>query len=234
MMGLPFLEGPSAFMSNRRLVLDDALYEYFQRHSFREPEILKRLRAETGTLPRAGMQISPEQGQLMRLLIELIGVRRIIEIGVFTGYSSLSMALALPEDGEIVACDVSEAFTAVARRYWAEAGLADRIHLHLAPAVETLDTLIANGESGRFDMAFIDADKENYDAYYEKCLALVRPGGLILVDNVLWSGRVVRTDDTTDDTRAIRALNQKLHADERITVSMLPIGDGLTLARKRP
>ena len=221
-------------MSNRRLNIDDALYDYYQRHSVREPEILQRLRAETATLPRAGMQISPEQGQFMRLLVELLGVRRIIEIGVFTGYSSLAMALALPEDGEIVACDVSEAYTSVARRYWAEAGVADRIRLYLAPGVETLDTLIAGGDAGRFDMAFIDADKANYDAYYERCLALVRPGGLILVDNVLWSGRVARTDDETDDTRAIRALNRKLHADERVTLAMLPIGDGLTLARKRP
>jgi predicted O-methyltransferase YrrM len=221
-------------MSNRRLDFDDALYDYFHRHTLREPEILKRLRAETAKHPHAGMQISPEQGQFMRLLIELLGVRRIVEIGVFTGYSSLSMALALPEDGEIVACDISETFTAIAHRYWDEAGVAGRIHLHLAPAVETLDALIANGEAGRFDMAFIDGDKANYDAYYEKCLALVRPGGLILIDNVLWSGRVVKAEDTTEDTRMIRALNRKLHADERVSMSMLPIGDGLTLARKRP
>jgi predicted O-methyltransferase YrrM len=221
-------------MSSRTLQFDDALYAYFQQHAVREPGILTRLRAETAALPRHRMQISPEQGQFMRLLIELLGVRRIIEIGVFTGYSSLAMALALPEDGEIVACDVSEEFTAIARRYWREAGFQDRIHLHLAPAVETLDTLLADGQAGRFDMAFIDADKANYDAYYEKCLELVRPGGLLLVDNVLWSGRVVRADDMTADTQAIRALNDKLHADQRITISMLPVGDGLTLARRRP
>jgi caffeoyl-CoA O-methyltransferase len=221
-------------MSSSTLQFDDALYDYFQQHALREPAILTKLRTETASHPRGRMQISPEQGQFMRLLIELLGVRRIIEVGVFTGYSSLSMALALPERGEIIACDVSEEFTAIARRYWREAGMDDRIDLRLAPAVETLDTLLADGQAGRFDMAFIDADKANYDAYYEKCLELVRPGGLILVDNVLWSGRVVRKDDMSDDTQAIRALNKKLQADERITICMLPIGDGLTMARRRP
>ena len=221
-------------MSNRMLQLTDALYDYMHEVSLREPEILTRLRAETAKHPRGGMQISPEQGQLMRLLIELLGVRRIIEIGVFTGYSSLSMALALPPDGKLIACDVSEEFTAVARRYWREAGVAGRIDLRLAPAVETLAQLITGGAAGGFDMAFIDADKENYDTYYEQCLKLLRPGGIILVDNVLWSGRVVKADDTTADTQAIRALNRKLHTDQRISMCLLPIGDGLTIARKRP
>jgi caffeoyl-CoA O-methyltransferase len=180
------------------------------------------------------MQISPEQGQFMRLLIELLDVRRIVEIGVFTGYSGLSMALALPPDGKLIACDVSEEFTQVARRYWREAGVADRIELRLAPAVETLDRLIADGGTGSFDLAFIDADKENYDAYYEKCLVLLRPGGVLLIDNVLWSGRVARPEDTSRDTTALRALNEKLHRDERVSLSMLPVGDGLTIARKRP
>jgi caffeoyl-CoA O-methyltransferase len=202
--------------------------------SLREPEILARLRAETARHPRAGMQISPEQGQFMRLLIELLDVRRIVEIGVFTGYSGLSMALALPPDGKLIACDVSEEFTQVARRYWREAGVADRIELRLAPAVETLDRLIADGGTGSFDLAFIDADKENYDAYYEKCLVLLRPGGVLLIDNVLWSGRVARPEDTSRDTTALRALNEKLHRDERVSLSMLPVGDGLTIARKRP
>ncbi len=221
-------------MSNRMLQLTDALYDYMHAVSLREPEVLIRLRAETAKHPRGGMQISPEQGQLMRLLIELLGVKRIIEIGVFTGYSSLSMALALPPDGRLIACDVSEEFTAIARRYWRDAAVDGRIDLRLAPAVETLDRLLADGADGSFDMAFIDADKENYDAYFEKCLTLLRPGGLLLVDNVLWSGRVIKADDKTADTEAIRALNRKLHADARISMCMLPIGDGLTLARKRP
>jgi caffeoyl-CoA O-methyltransferase len=221
-------------MSSRTLQFTDALYDYMHAVSLREPEILARLRAETAKHPRARMQISPEQGQFMRLLIELLGVRRVIEIGVFTGYSGLSMALALPPDGKLIGCDVSEEFTAVARRYWREAGVADRIELRLAPAVETLDRLLADGAAGSFDLAFIDADKENYDAYYEKCLTLLRPGGVILIDNVLWTGRVVDPLDNTADTRAIRALNKKLHADQRISLSLLPIGDGLTLARKRP
>lgn len=220
-------------MSSSTLQFDDALYDYYQAHSFREPEILKRLRDETAAHPRGRMQISPEQGQFMRLLIELLGVRRVVEVGVFTGYSSLSMALALPRDGHIVACDISEEFTAIARRYWQDAGMDDRIDLRIAPATDTLDALIADGQAGTYDMAFIDADKENYDAYYEKCLELVRQGGLVMVDNVLWRGRVAREDNMTDDTKAIRALNDKLHADERITLSMLPIGDGLTMARKR-
>jgi caffeoyl-CoA O-methyltransferase len=221
-------------MSSRMLQMTEALYGYLHRVSLREPEILARLRAETARHPRAGMQISPEQGQFMRLLIELLDVRRIVEIGVFTGYSGLSMALALPPDGTLIACDVSEEFTQVARRYWREAGVADKIELRLAPAVETLDRLIADGGTGRFDLAFIDADKENYDAYYEKCLVLLRPGGVLLIDNVLWSGRVARPEDTTQDTTALRALNEKLHRDERISLSMLPVGDGLTIARKRP
>ena len=221
-------------MSNRMLQLTDALYDYMHAVSLREPEVLIRLRAETAKHPRGGMQISPEKGQLMRRLIELLGVKWIIEIGVFTGYSSLSMALALPPDGRLIACDVSEEFTAIARRYWRDAGVDGRIDLRLAPAVETLDRLLADGADGSFDMAFIDADKENYDAYFEKCLTLLRPGGLLLVDNVLWSGRVIKADDKTADTEAIRALNRKLHADARISMCMLPIGDGLTLARKRP
>lgn len=215
------------------LGLDDRLYDYLLSVSLREPEILRRLREETAALPDAVMQIAPEQGQFMRLLVELIGARQAIEVGVFTGYSSLSVALALPADGRLVACDVSEEWTAIARRYWAEAGVADRIELRLAPALETLDALLAAGEVEIFDLAFIDADKTGYAAYYERILALLRPGGLVLIDNVLWSGKVVDPAVDDEDTRALRAFNAMLHADERVSLSMLPVADGLTLARKR-
>jgi predicted O-methyltransferase YrrM len=179
------------------------------------------------------MQISPEQGQFMRLLVEMIGARRAIEVGTFTGYSSISVALGLPEDGRLVACDVSEEWTDIARRYWAEAGVADKITLHLAPALETLDSLVAAGEAGAYDFAFIDADKGGYMDYYERCLVLVPEGGVIAVDNVLWEGRVADPEDTDESTEAIRAFNTKLLADERVSLSMLPLADGLTLARKR-
>ncbi len=223
----------SQTMSGRTIELDDRIYAYLLANSLREPEVLRRLREETAALPAANMQIAPEQGQFMALLVELIGARRTLEVGTFTGYSALSVALALPAGGRVIACDVNAEFTAIARRYWAEAGVADKIELRLAPAVETLDALLAEGAAGGFDFMFIDADKENYDAYYERGLALVRPGGLIAVDNVLWSGAVA--DDARQDaeTRAIRALNAKIHGDERVGVSLVPIGDGLTLARKR-
>jgi caffeoyl-CoA O-methyltransferase len=220
-------------MSSQKTELSTELHEYMLAVSLREPEILRRLRAETAALPNAGMQISPEQGQLMALLLRLMGAKRTIEVGVFTGYSSLITALALPEDEKIVACDVSEKYTAVAQRYWQEAGVAHKIQLHLAPATETLAQLLKTGEAGKFDFAFIDADKENYDAYYEHCLQLVRPGGLIVIDNVLWHGRVLDANDQSSDTQAIRAINQKLHTDERVELSLVPIGDGLTLLWKR-
>jgi O-methyltransferase len=213
--------------------LDEALYDYIVGTSLREPEVLTRLRRETDSHPRAVMQISPDQGQLLGLLVELTGARRIIEVGTFTGYSSLAMALAMPEDGEMVCCDVSEEYTAVARRYWAEAGVDGRIALRLAPAVDTLDALIAEGGAGAFDMAFIDADKENYQNYFDRCLTLMRPGGLIAVDNVLWNGRVIDPSDDSVDTKAIRAFNAGLKDDARVTVSLLSVADGLTLARKR-
>ncbi|MEH2257297.1 class I SAM-dependent methyltransferase [Nostoc sp.] len=221
-------------MSKQSIGLDSQLYSYLLSVSLREPEILGRLRQETANHPRGGMQISPEQGQFMRLLVQLIGAKKTLEVGVFTGYSSLSVALALPADGKIIACDVSEEFTAIARRYWQEAGVADKIDLRLAPALETLDRLLATGQAETFDFAFIDADKENYDGYYERSLQLVRPGGLIAIDNVLWSGQVAEEQNQDESTQAIRALNQKLHHDERITLSLVPIGDGLTLAIKRP
>lgn len=220
-------------MSNRTLPLDDRLYDYLLRHSLREHPALARLRAETAAHPRVNMQISPEQGQFMQLLVRLLGARRTIEVGVFTGYSSLAVALALPPGGTLLACDISEEYTCIARRYWAEAGVADRIELVLAPAVATLDARLTAGEAGWYDFAFIDADKTGYHDYYERLLRLVRPGGLIAVDNTLWSGAVADPADQDDDTRAIREFNERLHADARIDLSLVPIGDGLTLARRR-
>ncbi|MEH2331442.1 class I SAM-dependent methyltransferase [Nostoc sp.] len=221
-------------MSKQSIGLDNQLYNYLLSVSLREPEILGKLRQETANHPRSGMQISPEQGQFMSLLVQLIAAKKTLEVGVFTGYSSLSVALALPADGKIIACDVSEEFTAIARRYWLEAGVADKIDLQLAPALETLERLLATGQAETFDFAFIDADKENYDGYYERSLQLVRPGGLIAIDNVLWSGQVAEEQNQDESTQAIRALNEKLHHDERVTLSLVPIGDGLTLAIKRP
>jgi len=219
-------------MSNRSLNLDDTLYEYLLTHSLREHPEQIALREATRSHPRAGMQISPEQGQFMALLVKLIGARRTLEIGVFTGYSALSVALALPADGRILACDISEEYTRIGRPYWERAGVAHKIDLRLAPALETLDAELAAGAAGRYDFAFIDADKTGYAAYFERCLQLLRPGGLIAIDNVLWSGAVARPAHD-DDTRALQALNERLHRDERIDLAMLPVGDGLTLARKR-
>ena len=220
-------------MSRRTIEMTDQLHAYLVDVGVREHPLLARLREETGALDQANMQIGPEQGAFMQLLVELTGARRCLEVGVFTGYSSLAVALALPPDGRIVACDVSEEWTAVARRYWAEAGVDDRIELRLAPATETLDALVADGEAGAYDFAFIDADKANYDVYYERCLELVRSGGLIAIDNVLWSGRVADPAADDPDTRAIRALNAKIAADERVTICVVPIADGVTLARRR-
>ena len=220
-------------MSDRTLNLTEPLYRYLQAHSLREPDALRALREETAPMPRAGMQISPEQGQLMALLVKLLGARRTLEIGVFTGYSALAVALALPEDGRIVACDLSEEWTAIARRHWERAGVAHKIDLRLAAAMRTLDALLAEGGAGAFDFAFIDADKANYVAYYERCLELLRPGGLVAADNTLWSGRVADPDDHSEDTEAIRAFNDHLHRDGRVDIAMLSIGDGLTLARRK-
>jgi caffeoyl-CoA O-methyltransferase len=220
-------------MSNRSIPLTDSLYEYLIDVSLREPALLLALREETAGMRNRSMQISPEQGQFMALLARLAGAKRCLEIGVFTGYSSLAVALALPEDGRIVACDVSEEWTAVARRYWAAAGMDHKIDLRLAPALQTLDALVADGQSGRFDLAFIDADKERYLEYYERVLRLLRPGGLVAVDNTLWSGRVADPEVADEDTVALRHFNECLHRDERVDLSLVPIGDGLTLARKR-
>lgn len=220
-------------MSKRSIMLTDSLYEYMNEVSLREPPLLLALREETAHLTQRSMQISPEQGQFMALVARLIGARRCLEIGVFTGYSSLATALALPDDGRIVACDVSEEWTSIARRYWQDAGVAHKIELHLAPATETLDGLLAQGQAGTFDFAFIDADKASYLAYYERALALLRVGGLMLVDNTLWNGRVADPEVADEDTVALRHFNEVLHRDERIDLSLLPLGDGLTLARKR-
>jgi predicted O-methyltransferase YrrM len=219
-------------MSNTFLALTERLYEYLLAHTPREAEVLERLRAETARLLQSIMQISPVQGQFLALLLKLTGAAKTLEVGVFTGYSSLVTALTLPPGGRVVACDVSEEFTSVARRYWAEAGVADKITLRLAPAAETLDALIAGGEAGTFDFAFVDADKENYDAYYERALKLVRRGGLIVFDNMLWYGKVADPAVQDADTIALRALNEKLSRDERVFVSLLPVGDGMTLAVK--
>ena len=220
-------------MTDRRLQITDEIHRYLVAHSVREPEVLARLRAATASLPQAQMQIGPEQGQLMGLLARLVGAKRCIEIGVFTGYSSLAVALALPEDGRILACDVSEEWTAIARRFWREAGVEHKIELKLQPATRTLEQLLAAGEAGHYDFAFIDADKPSYDTYYELLLQLLRPGGLIALDNTLWSGHVADPDNRDPNTVALRALNDKLHRDERVDLSLLPVGDGLTLARKR-
>jgi predicted O-methyltransferase YrrM len=220
-------------MSNKFLPLTEPVYEYIRAVSLREPDVLRRLREETALMPASNMQISPEQGQFMALLVRLMGARKTLEVGVFTGYSSLAVALALPEDGRVVACDVSEEWTRIARRYWREAGVADKITLRLAPASETLAGLLRDGQAGSFDFAFIDADKENYAGYYEQALELVRPGGLIAVDNVLWSGRVADPSNREPDTAAIRAFNERLRDDGRVSLSLLPLADGLTLAMKR-
>ncbi len=220
-------------MSNKTSGLDQQLYNYLLSVSLREADILRELREETAQHPRAVMQIAPEQGQFMALLMQLLGAKKTLEVGVFTGYSSLCVALALPPTGQIVACDVSEEYTAIARRYWQKAGVADKIDLRLAPAIETLDQLLAAGEAATFDFAFIDADKRNYQAYYERSLQLIRPGGLIAIDNVLWSGRVIDFEDRDKQTQAIRDLNQYLYQDHRINLSLVPIADGLTLALKK-
>lgn len=220
-------------MSRRTTPLDDALYDYLLEVSLREPEVLRRLREETARLEQAGMQISPEQGQFLALLVEIVGARRILEVGTFTGYSALVMTLAMPDDGTLLACDVDREWTDVARRYWDEAGVGGRIELELAPAADTLEHLVARGDSGSFDLAFLDADKRGLADYFELALELVRPGGLIAVDNTLWHGRVVDPEDHDASTEAIRAFNRKVREDGRVSLSLVPIGDGVTLARKR-
>ena len=220
-------------MSNRSIVLDDTLYAYLISVSLREADVLRRLREETAKIPQHNMQIAPEQGQFMALLVELISARRCLEVGTFTGYSSLAVALALPPDGRLIACDISEEFTDRAKPFWKEAGVAEKIDLRLGPALDTLDALLEGGEAGTFDFAFIDADKVNYQGYFQRAFELIRPGGLIAVDNVLWKGAVADPARNDEDTEAIRAFNDQLSDDPRISLSLVPIADGLTLARKR-
>jgi caffeoyl-CoA O-methyltransferase len=219
-------------MARRSLELDDRLYDYLVQFGTRESELLKDLRNETAKLPAAGMQIGPEQGAFMGLLVELIGAKRALEVGTFTGYSSLCIAGAMPADGKLICCDVSEEYTKVARDYWRRAGLESKIELRLGPAVATLDALIAANVEP-FDFVFIDADKTNYSNYYDRAIQLVRPGGLIAIDNVLWGGDVADPKENDEDTQAIRAVNQMVRNDDRVTLALAPIGDGLTLARKR-
>jgi len=220
-------------MSNQTISITDSIYKYLCENSLREDENLFSLRAHTYRMEQRNMQISPEQGQFMQLLIKLMGAKKTIEVGVFTGYSSLSVALALPENGKIIACDISTKYTDIAEKYWADAKVRKKINLKIGPAIDTLQKLIDNGLSNSFDFAFIDADKINYDNYYELCLKLLRPGGLIAVDNVLWSGDVVDERINDIDTESIRSLNKKLHSDSRVDISIVPIGDGLTLALKK-
>ena len=220
-------------MSNASIGLSQEVHAYLVKVGVREPEVLGRLRERTASLPEHGMQIAPEQGAFMALLVRAIGARRCLEVGTFTGYSSTAVALALPADGQVVCCDVSREWTDIAREAWAEAGVADRVELRLGPALETLDAFLADGAAGSFDFAFIDADKPNYDGYVERALRLVRAGGLIAIDNVLWSGRVADASVDDESTNAIRALNEKLATDARVDVAMVPIGDGLTLLRVR-
>ncbi|MGQ0833924.1 MAG: class I SAM-dependent methyltransferase [Gammaproteobacteria bacterium] len=220
-------------MSARTLSLTDDIYRYLLEHSSREPAILARLRKVTASLSTANMQIGPEQGQLMQMLVRLIGARRCIEIGTYTGYSSLAVALALPGDGSLIACDISAEWTQIARQFWKEAGVDTRIDLRLQPAAKTLDELLMAGAVSSFDFAFIDADKTGYLAYYERLLDLMRPGGLIAVDNTLWGGEVANAETNDADTNALRAFNDHVHRDERVDLSLVPIGDGLTLLRKR-
>ena len=220
-------------MSSSNRYIRPEIYRYILDTTLRSDPLLDELRRETAEMPMGMMQISPDQGQLMGLLTRACGARKALELGVFTGYSSISVARSLPPDGKLVACDVSEEYTAVARRYWERAGLSDRIDLRLAPALDTLDALIQDGESSTFDIAFIDADKGNYLRYYERCLLLLREGGLLLVDNALWGGRVADPSDTSEATNVMRELNSRAGTDDAVDACLLPVGDGLLLVRKR-
>ncbi len=219
-------------MPKRTINLDPRLYDYVLRVAVRETEVLRDLREETRGLPDSGMQISPDQGQFLSLLVKMLGARRCLEIGVFTGYSSLVVAAALPDDGRLVACDLSEEWTRIARRHWQRAGVDQKIELRLGPALATLDALLEAGSAGSFDFAFVDAEKTEYVDYYERVLELLAPGGVCAIDNVLWNGRVVELEDQSAETTAIRAFNEHLATDTRVDLSLVPVGDGLTLARK--
>lgn len=219
-------------MSRTTNALPDSIYQYLCSVSLREPEVLAELREVTRTLPRASMQLSPEEGQFISLLVKMTGARKCLEVGVFTGYSSICIALALPPEGRLIASDVSVEWTAIARRYWEKAGVANKVDLRLGPGIDILDALLADGQAGTFDFAFIDADKGNYGNYYERALKLVRSGGLIGIDNTLWYGKPADPAVNDPDTEAIREVNRRVHADARVTMSLVPIGDGLTLALK--
>ena len=220
-------------MTSKSIGLPDDVYDYVFAHGVREPAILARLREETAAHPMAQMQIEPLQGAIFRLLVELLDARSYVEVGTFTGYSSLAVALAMPADGRLVCCDVSEEYTSVARRYWAEAGVADRVDLRIGPGMDSLDALLAEGRENTFDLAFIDADKKSYPGYYERCVRLVRPGGVVALDNVLWGGEIADMTKQDHDTVALRAVNELVRDDERVTEVLLPVADGMTLARKR-
>lgn len=218
---------------NKTIAFTDELYDYLLSHNLNETPAQRELREVTAPMPEAGMQIGAEQAAFMRLLVKLVGAKRTLEIGVFTGYSAMTVALGLPEDGRITACDVSETFTSIAREHWKKAGVAHKIDLHIAPGLQTLDRLIADGKAGAYDFAFIDADKVNYPHYYERCLTLLRPGGLIAVDNTLWAGKLVDPTHDDPDTEAIRALNRDVHADPRVESALVNVGDGMLLAMKK-
>ena len=220
-------------MAVKTLGMTDAVHEYIVRETVDEPEVLRRLREETAMLPRAGMQLSPEQGRLMRWLVELVDARNALEVGTFTGYSAACTALAMSAAGKVLTCDINEEWTDLARRYWRDAGVAEKIELRLGPAAETLESLIAEGRSGSFDLAFIDAGKESYSRYYELCWSLVRVGGVIGIDNALWRGRVAEPSECDAETEAVRAVTRRVFSDSRVSASLVPIGDGLILARKR-
>jgi len=220
-------------MTSKSIGLPDDVYDYVLAHGVREPAILARLREETAGHPMAQMQIEPLQGAIFRLLVELLDARSYVEIGTFTGYSSLAVALAMPPDGRLVCCDVSEEYTNVARRYWAEAGVADMVDLRIGPGIDGLDSLLAEGRENTFDLAFIDADKKSYPDYYERCVQLLRPGGVVALDNVLWGGEIADMAKADRDTVALRAVNDLVRDDERVTEVLLPVADGMTLARKR-
>jgi predicted O-methyltransferase YrrM len=220
-------------MSSSTLQLNEKVHDYLLGHSLRESTACQQLREETRPMKMGMMQVSPEQGQFMAFLVELTGTRKAVEVGTFTGYSALCVAQALPADGTLVCCDVSEEWTAVGKKYWEQAGVSDRISLRIGPAIDTLTAMRDAGEEGTFDFGFIDGDKANYQSYYEHVIALLRTGGLLLIDNVLWGGSVANPDKTDEDTEAIRALNTFVHHDDRVSLSMLPVGDGLTLALKR-
>ncbi len=232
-MPLTTLPDSGSTMSPKTLNIDDDLHKYIMQVSVREAQPFSELRAETAEMAESMMQTAPEQGQLLQLLVKLMGARRALEVGTFTGYSAMCIAAALPDDGELIACDVNEEWVGIGRPYWEQAGVADKIEVRIQPALDTLDELLEAGEAAAFDFAYIDADKGNYQGYFERCLRLLRAGGLVAVDNTLWSGKVADDSVTDDDTVALREFNAQLAADERVDISLVTIGDGLTLARKR-